>query len=152
MAGSEDLKNELAKLAAGLSRPELQESWRRVYGSDPPEQISRQLLTQAIAHRMQVKAFGGLSFPARRALDRASEEVPGKRGNDSSKLGMATGSLLVRVWRGETHQVTILKEGVRYRGKQYGSLSEVARAITGTRWGGPRFFGLRAPETNRAAR
>ena len=152
MAGSKDLKNELAQLAAGLSRPALQESWRLVYGSDPPEQISRQLLIQAIAHRMQVKALGGLSFPARRALERASEEVGSKRGTNSYKQNTDSAMVLVRVWHGVSHQVTTLKDSVEYRGKRYRSLSEVARKITGARWSGPRFFGLRPPEENRAAR
>ena len=152
MAGSEDLKSGLAKLAAGLSRPELLEAWRRAYGSDPPEQISRRLLTQAVAYRLQVKALGGLSFATRRALEKASEEVPGKGGAGSYKPSIATGGVLVRVWRGESHQVTIVEGGVRYRGERYGSLSEVARVITGTRWSGPRFFGLKTAERNRATR
>ena len=152
MAGSKDLKNELAKLAAGLSRPELLDRWRRVYGSDPPEQISRLLLAQAIGQRLQTKALGGLSFPARRALERASEERGPKKGNTSEERASQSGVVLVRVWRGETHQVTILEEGVQYRDKHYGSLSEVARAITRTRWSGPRFFGLKTLKKTRAAR
>ena len=152
MARSEDLKNELAKLVAGLSRPELQQSWRRLYGSDPPEQISRQLLTQAIAHRLQLKNLGVLSFPARRALERASEEVNSERGTKSGKQNIETGVILVRVWHGETHRATIVKEGVHYRGTRYRSLSEVARTITRTRWSGPRFFGLKTAKKNRAAR
>jgi hypothetical protein len=152
MAGSKDLKSELVKLAAGLSRAELQESWRQHYGSDPPEQISRQLLTVAIAHRMQVKARGGLSFPARRALERASEEFGSNRGTNSYKPSAAGGIVLVRVWHGVSHQVTTLKDSVEYRGQRYRSLSEVARKITGARWSGPRFFGLRSPEEDRAVR
>ena len=152
MAGSRDLKKELEKLAAGVSRAKLQESWRRVYGSDPPEQISRRLLTQAVAYRLQVKSLGGLSFTARRALEQASEEVPSSGATSSYPQCVAIGGVLVRVWRGETHQVTIHEEGVRYRGECYGSLSEVARVITGTGWSGPRFFGVKVPKKNRAAR
>jgi hypothetical protein len=152
MAGSKDLKNELAKLAAGLSRAELQDRWRRVYGSDPPEQISRLLLAQAIGYRLQTKALGGLSFPARRALERASGESGSKKGSTSEERAIQSGVVLVRVWHGETHQVTILKDGVQYRGQRYRSLSEVARTITKTRWSGPRFFGLKAPEKNCVAR
>ena len=68
-----------------------------------------------------------------------------------AKRGLNSG-ILVRVWRGETHQVTALEAGILYRGKRYRSLSEVAREITGTRWSGPRFFGLRANAKNHVAR
>ena len=146
------LKSELAKLAAGQSRRQLKELWRQVYGSDPPEQISRQLLTQAIAHRLQIKARGGLSFSTRRALERATKEGTAKGGLGSARQEVETGVVLVRVWRGETHQVTRMKEGFQYRGERYGSLSEIARAITGTRWSGPRFFGLKAAGKDRVAR
>jgi hypothetical protein len=150
MTGSQTLKSELAGLAS-LSRPQLQELWRRLYSTDPPEQISRQLLAQAVAHRMQVKALGGLSFAARRALERATE-----KGNSkcikSSRGVLDTGVVLVRVWHGETHQVTTLEEGVQYRDQHYRSLSEVAREITGTRWSGPRFFGLKDASKRRASR
>jgi hypothetical protein len=152
MSGSEDLKNELAKLASGLGRAELQDRWRRLYGTDPPEQISRPLLARAIGHRMQTKAMGGLSFPARRALERASEQNDLKEGRTSQERADQSGVVLVRVWHGETHQVTIVKDGVQYCGRRYRSLSEVARTITKTRWSGPRFFGLKAPEKKRVVR
>ena len=121
--GSKSLKRELASLA-GFKRSQLQDLWRRLYGSDPPEQISQQLLTQAVAHRLQVKALGGPNFSTRRALARATEEIGSKRAKTSAKnSGMGMGLILVREWRGETHQVTTLEEGVEYRGKRYGSLS-----------------------------
>jgi len=148
---STTLKVELARLA-DLERAQLQDRWRSLYGSDAPEQMSQQLLTQAVAHRLQVKALGGLNFSTRRTLVRAAEEKASKPATPPARQGIDTGSVLVRVWHGEIHQVTTLKEGVQYRGKRYGSLSEVARAITGTRWSGPRFFGLQAAERNRVAR
>ncbi len=150
MAGSKSLKTELAGLA-GIDRRQLQELWRRLYSSDPPEQISRQLLARAVAHRMQVRALGGLSFATRRALERATENG-GTKNNQSLRGDLDTGLVLVRVWHGETHQVTTLEEGVQYRDKHYRSLSEVAREITGTRWSGPRFFGLKDAGKHRAAR
>jgi hypothetical protein len=149
--GRTTLKCELARLA-DLERGELQDLWRSLYGSDPPGQISRQLLAQAVAHRLQVKVLGGLNFSLRRALERAPEKIGSKQGTTTEKPGLDTGVVLVRVWHGATHQVTTLKEGVQYRGKRYGSLSEVAREITGTRWSGPRFFGLKAAAQNRVAR
>src|SRR5271168_3313000 len=93
------LKSELAGLP-DLSRPQLQERWRRLYGTDPPEQISRQLLTQAVAHGMQLKSLGGINFAVRRALERATQEV-GSKHRTTSAQGVETGLVLVRVWHGE---------------------------------------------------
>jgi len=118
--------------------------WRDSYGSDPPEKISDLLMRQAIAHRLQVKHLGGLNFSTQRALKRVLEE-PGAirfRPNARSKR-VANGTVLVREWHGVTHQVTATEQGVLYRGRLFRSLSEVAREITGTRWSGPLFFGLR---------
>jgi hypothetical protein len=145
------IKSELARLA-DLERVQLRDLWRDLYGSDPPQQISQLLLSQAVAHRLQVKALGGLNFSSRRALVRAAEESGSKLATTPAQQGIDTGSVLVRVWHGETHQVTTLKKGVQYRGKRYRSLSEVVREITGTRWSGPRFFGLKGAAKNRVAR
>ncbi len=149
--GRTSLKSQLARLT-DLERAQLQNLWRGLYGSDPPEQMSQPLLTQAVAHRLQVKALGGLNFSPRRALVRTAEEKASKPATLAAWQGIDTGMVLVRVWRGETHQVTTLKEGVQYRGRRYGSLSEVAREITGSRWSGPRFFGLKAAMKNRVTR
>jgi hypothetical protein len=150
LTGLKSLKSELAGLA-DLSRPQLQERWRRLYGCDAPEQISLQLLTQAVAYGMQVKSLGGINFTVRRALERATQENGSKPGTKSDPQGLKAGLVLVRVWHGETHQVTTLGDGIEYRGTRYRSLSEVALQITGTRWSGPRFFGLQAARKNRVA-
>ena len=127
-----------------LNRTKLRELWRDSYGSDPPEKISDLLLRQAIAHRLQVKHLGGLNFSTRRTLKRVLEEAHAPRPTRCSKSQSVTnGTVLVREWHGATHQVTTTEKGVRYRGKLFRSLSEVAREITGTRWSGPLFFGLR---------
>ena len=129
-----------------LSRSELQSLWCESYGSDPPEKISDLLMRQAIAHRLQVKHLGGLNFSTRRALKRLLEESGATRLKSPSECRRVTnGTVLVRVWHGATHQVTVTEQGVLYRGKPFRSLSEVAREITGTRWSGPLFFGLRKP-------
>jgi hypothetical protein len=127
-----------------LNRSELQRLWRGSYGSDPPEKISILLMRQAIAHRLQVKHLGGLNFSTRRALKRVLEE-PNSPHAKSRKIGteVANGTVLVREWHGAVHQVTATDKGVLYREKLFRSLSEVAREITGTRWSGPLFFGLR---------
>jgi hypothetical protein len=127
-----------------LNRTELRELWRDSYGSDPPEKISDLLMRQAIAHRLQVKHLGGLNFSTRRALTRLLEESGATRHNShSGSMRVTHGTVLVREWHGISHQVTTTEKGVLYRGKLLRSLSEVAREITGTRWSGPLFFGLR---------
>jgi hypothetical protein len=127
-----------------LSRSDLLKLWCDSYGSDPPEKISDLLMRQAIAHRLQVQHLGDLNLSTRRALKRVLEEsgtIRFRRNARSKRV--ANGTLLVREWHGVTHQVTATEQGVLYRGKLFRSLSEVAREITGTRWSGPLFFGLR---------
>ena len=98
---------------------------------------------QAIAYRLQERAFGGLKPSTLRILDRVAEG-PGsveRRRAPARKAG--AGTVLIREWGGVAHRVTVLDREVVYRGHRYRSLSEVARVITGTRWSGPMFFGLR---------
>ena len=140
---SKTIEVQLAGLP-NLNRTKLRELWRDSYGSDPPEKISDLLLRQAIAHRLQVKRFGGLDFSTRRALKQVLEQSGANRLNSSSEGNRVTnGTVLVREWHGATHQVTATEKGLLYRGKLFRSLSKVAREITGTRWSGPLFFGLR---------
>ena len=142
---SKTIEVQLAGLP-NLNRTKLRELWRDSYGSDPPEKISDLLLRQAIAHRLQVKHLGGLNFSTRRALKQLLEESAAPRLRpDSGSKHVTNGTVLVREWHGSTHQVTATEKGVLYRGKLFRSLSEVAREITGTRWSGPLFFGLRTP-------
>ena len=126
---------EIAALAS-LGIRDLKSRWRAWYDTEPPARISRELLTSAIAYRLQEREFGGLAPATRRLLE-------GVAADRSSRRLVAPGALLIREWRGAAHQVTVHDDGVVYRGKRYGSLSEVARLITGTRWSGPLFFGLR---------
>ena len=127
-----------------LSRSDLLKLWCDSYGSDPPEKISDLLMRQAIAHRLQVQHLGDLNFSTRRALKRVLEESGAIRFRPNARSKrVANGTVLVREWHGVTHQVTATEQGVLYRGKLFRSLSEVAREITGTRWSGPLFFGLR---------
>ena len=133
----------------GLSKAsikDLRERWKTLYGKAPCAQISRSFLIRAIAYRLQEQAFGGLKPSTRRLLARVAEENAG--GNSPKKpqsRRAETGTILVREWQGSAHRVTVLDDGVAFNGKRYRSLSEVAREITGSRWSGPRFFGLRLP-------
>jgi hypothetical protein len=107
---------------------------------------SRSFLIRAIAYRLQERAFGGLQPLTRRLLARvAAETAAGSSPKKPQTRKAQTGTILIREWQGNAHRVSILDDGVSFNGKRYRSLSEVAREITGSRWSGPRFFGLRSP-------
>jgi hypothetical protein len=96
-------------------------------------------MIRAVAYKLQERAYGGLSPAIRRILAGLREAISVEPPRE-----LRPGTVLLREWQGATHQVTVIEDGVLYRGKQYGSLSEVARVVTGSRWSGPRFFGLKA--------
>jgi hypothetical protein len=143
------LASELASLPA-LSRQRLTERWRALYGIEPPTKIGRPILIQAIAYRMQEQALGGLRPRSRRALARAFEEIAS--GQPASQVPVRTrlrpGTRLLREWQGTAYEAIVLDNGVLFGGERYHSLSEVARAITGSRWSGPHFFGLKSARQN----
>ncbi len=142
---AEKIAREIAALTE-LTVKALKVRWRNLYGTEPPPRISPQLLTRAIAYRLQERAFGGLKLPARRLLDRVGEGLTSSRSRAAVPARkVSTGTLLVREWHGVAHKVTVLDSGVLYKGERHCSLSEVARQITGSRWSGPLFFGLRKP-------
>ncbi len=143
LRGKESLAEEIAGLP-GLPRKALVERWEKAYGR-PPKGISTRLLRLACGYNMQVRKHGGLKKAKLREL--LSYAVPPKetkrsvnRSPQSAKP--VAGTRLVREWQGKTHVVDVQDGHVLYRKKAYGSLSQVARAITGARWSGPRFFGL----------
>ena len=141
---SEDTADELAVIPE-LSRTALVERWAAAYGRPPPKGLSRRLLEYAAAWHLQSQAFGGLDPALRRRLQRQARQ--GEVGTSqvsrtAGSKGPPTGARLVREWHGRTYTVDVLETGLLFDGKHYGSLSQVARAITGARWSGPRFFGL----------
>ncbi len=123
----------------GLSRTDLVERWVGLHGSPPLKTMTQDLLARGIAYEMQVRQLGGLTAAERKALGALAQG----RSNPSPEA-LKVGTRLYRSWRGVTQEVLVLERGYGWRGKSYASLSEVARAITGTRWSGPRFFGLQA--------
>jgi hypothetical protein len=129
---------EIAGLA-DLSRDALVERWIGLFGTEPPKRLTKDLLARGIAYEIQARALGGLT-PAEKkelialAAGQSGDALP------KSKAGVR----LYRSWQGITHEVLVLETGYSWRGNNYASLSEVARAITGTRWSGPRFFGVAA--------
>lgn len=136
----------LARELAGLSDlplETLKQRWRDLYGTAPPARLGRALMIPAIAHRLQENAFGGLKSSVARQFARAGEDHAAGRPVAAAVITIKPGTRLLRQWQGATHEVIILDVGVRYRGETFRSLSEVARIITGARWSGPLFFGLK---------
>ncbi len=140
--------SELSRGIAALSDltiDQLKERWRSIYRSAPPGRSSKQLLISAIAYRLQEQTLGGLKPSVRTMLERVAETSTACRVRPPERPATkpSTGTVLIRDWRGQSHRVTVLDHGVLYREKNYRSLSQVARVITGTLWSGPLFFGLK---------
>jgi hypothetical protein len=147
--GAAGLAEQLTQLG-GLDGESLKQRWRSLCGAEPPPRVSRSLLRQAIAYRLQENALGGLKRSTLRLLQQvATDGDAGRAANSASQRRLKPGAVLLREWHGNTHQVTVLADGVRFRGQRYRSLSQVARVITGTRWSGPLFFGLRSATKGR---
>jgi len=136
-----ELDRDNGKLA-DLPRAELGERWKELYPRDPPRGISTRLMVRAIAYEMQVRRHGGLSRALRQSLDDFARSSKAAASNGSPIL--TPGTRLVREWQGRVHVVDVMNEAFRWNGGAYSSLSRIAREITGTRWSGPRFFGLRS--------
>ncbi len=130
---------------ADLSRADLIARWVATHGSRPPKGISRRLLEYSAAYAIQARALGGLKSVLRRKLVSASGDGALRtpiRDSSKKRKALSAGARLVRDWHGRTHTVDIVDGGFRYEGRDYRSLSQIAREITGARWSGPRFFGL----------
>jgi len=143
----ESLDNEIARLR-GLDVGELRARWHTVFRRAAPPHLPRHLLFRILAYRLQADHFGDLDADTRRVLGRVgpgSLEAVGRLVADlnRSRTALRPGTLLTREWDGHLQQVMVLADGFAWNGKTYGSLSKVAFAITGSRWNGPRFFGLR---------
>ena len=140
----ECLAGQIAAIS-NLPRKALVEGWTMAYGHPPPKGISRRLLEYAAAYQEQTKAFGGLKPATKRKLRRIAN-TPADGGplpnQYDRQMKLPPGSRLVREWHGRSHTVEVLDAGFLCDGRHYGSLSEVARTITGARWSGPRFFGI----------
>ncbi|MGF7175276.1 DUF2924 domain-containing protein [Azospirillum doebereinerae] len=134
-----------------LSLDELRREWKHHLHSPPPAGRSRELLRGLIAWKLQDAAFGGLSPDAKRRLVRLADSLERRPGHSPPpKPTLRPGTVLTREWRGVLHQVRVTADGFEHLGTRFASLSEVARAITGTRWSGPAFFGLTAPTSRKA--
>ena len=140
MSGIED---EITALE-NLGTQELRRRWRRLYHTEPPAGLSRDLHIRAIAYKMQERVHGRLPQSVKRKLRTLAGRLE-TEGGGKFKPGimLKPGAKLVREWGGRPHAVVVLDDGFDYEGKRYPSLSSIAREITGARWSGPRFFGIR---------
>jgi hypothetical protein len=134
-----------------LSRAKLRALWTEELAEEPPPALGRDILALGIAYARQQRRYGGLSRPVAKELDRLLARALGDGSTEKPLLPTRplprAGTILVREWQGKAHHVTVTDDGFLWNGKPHRSLSSVARAITGTTWNGPRFFGLREVET-----
>jgi Protein of unknown function (DUF2924) len=142
---------ELGRLPA-MPIADLRNRYRELFRTEPPKAFGPDLLRRSIAHRVQEKAYGGLPRETQRLLDQLVRAAMAKPdGRLELPRRIKPGSELVRTWKGKSYRVMVMADGFAYDGKTFSNLSEIASAITGTRWNGPRFFGLRSPSNREGA-
>jgi hypothetical protein len=140
----------------GLDLRGIRSRWQGVFGRAAPAHLTRHLLFAVLAYRLQADRFGDLDHATRQVLDRtvAKEAEPAMAARlasfDQKRTELTPGTILVREWDRQSQRVMVMADGFAWNGQTYDSLSKVAFAITGTKWNGPRFFGLRDKE-DRAA-
>ena len=142
------VEDEIAHLR-GLDLKGLRSRWQSVFQRTPPAHLTRHLLFAIIAYRIQADRFGDLDHETKQVLDRtvAKETGPVTSARlasfDQKRTELSPGTVLVREWDRQSQRVMVMADGFAWNGQTYASLSKVALAITGTKWNGPRFFGLR---------
>jgi Protein of unknown function (DUF2924) len=145
------VEDEIAHLR-GLDLRGLRSRWQSVFGRPEPAHLTRHLLFAVLAYRLQADRFGDLDHLTRQVLDRtvAKEAGPAMAARlasfDQKRADLTPGTVLVREWDRQSQRVMVMADGFAWNGQTYDSLSKVAFAITGTKWNGPRFFGLRDKE------
>jgi hypothetical protein len=142
------VEDEIAHLR-GLDIRGLRARWRSVFQRPAPAHLGRHLLFAVLAYQIQADRFGDLDHETKRVLDRTEAKESGSAVSarlmslDQKRTELLPGTVLVREWDRQSQRVMVLADGFAWNGKTYDSLSKVAFAITGTRWNGPRFFGMR---------
>ena len=133
-----------------LPTPKLRDLWHELFAKPAHPKLRRDLMIPILAYRIQEKVYGGLKLSTRKRLQKLAEELErDPKAQLQPNRQIKTGTKLIRQWQGETHEVLVVDRGFDYRNKRYESLSEIARQITGTRWSGPLFFGLKQPRNGR---
>ena len=142
------VEDEIAHLR-GLDLKGLRSRWQSVFQGPAPDHLTRHLLFSVIAYRLQADRFGDLAHEMRQVLDRTNAKEAGpvtsaRLANlDQKRTELSPGTVLVREWDRQWQRIMVMADGFAWNGQTYDSLSKVAFAITGTKWNGPRFFGLR---------
>ncbi len=142
------MEDEIAHLR-GLDLPGLRSRWQSVFQRSAPTHLTRHLLFSVIAYRLQADRFGDLDHATQQVLDRTVAKEAGSKtvarltSFDQKRTTLTPGTVLVREWDRRSQRVMVMADGYAWNGQTYDSLSKVAFAITGTKWNGPRFFGLR---------
>ena len=145
------VEDEIAHLR-GLDLKGLRSRWQSVFQRPAPDHLTRHLLFAVIAYRLQADRFGDLAHETRQVLDRTAAKEAGPVTSarladlDRKRTELSPGTVLVREWDRRSQRVMVMADGFAWNGQTYDSLSKVAFAITGTKWNGPRFFGLRAKQ------
>jgi hypothetical protein len=151
------IEDEIAHLR-DLDLKGLRARWQNELGRAAPEHLTRYLLFRILAYRIQADRFGDLDAETNKVLQQAarpkgrpSDVARGLAELDQRRSAPPPGTILIREWDRKSHRVTVLQDGFAWNGETFDSLSQVALAITGTKWNGPRFFGLRdrPPQPNR---
>jgi hypothetical protein len=129
---------------SNLKRTVLRELWQALFKTDPPDQLRKELMIQFLAYRIQEEEFGGLSKVSYKRIKGLLIRLEADSNQSVSRRHtIKSGTRLLRRWKDQIHVVNVEEAGYEYRGARYESLSEIARLITGTRWSGPLFFGLK---------
>jgi hypothetical protein len=150
------VEDEIAHLR-GLDLGGLRARWQSIFGRPAPTHLTRHLLFSIIAYRVQADRLGDLDHATRQVLDRTDANEAGwvtsarLASLDQERTRFTPGTVLVREWDRQSQRVMVLADGFAWNGRTYDSLSKVAFAITGTKWNGPRFFGLRDKEDRSTA-
>ena len=150
------IKDEIAHLR-GLDLKGLRSRWQSVFQRPSPDHLPRHLLFAIIAYRIQADRLGDLDHETKQVLDRTVSNETGAAASarlvsfDQKRSELTAGTVLVREWDRHSQRVMVMADGFAWNGQTYDSLSKVAFAITGTKWNGPRFFGLRDKEDRTAA-
>ena len=141
------MSNEVSAKVRELPRlrtRQLKALWQELFPKPPRPKLRRELMIPILAYQIQENAYGGLKVSTRKRLQKLAEELDRNPKADlQPSPHIKSGTKLIRHWQGRRHEVLASDEGFDYRGKRYRSLSEIAREITGTRWSGPLFFGLK---------
>lgn len=150
-AKEQAVEQKLANLP-NMERADLQAFWRELFGNPPSAQLRRETLIPILAYRIQEQAYGGLKESTLKRLhELAKDHANGKKSVIQPMIRPKIGTRYVREYNGKLHEVTVLDVGYEYEGKNYRSMTEIAKVITGTKWSGPVFFGYKRPSKNKMA-